>query len=662
MLDVQSELQQAFVLLNAGRFSELEILTGRLVERNPHNGLAWQLFGVSFLSRGRTLEAITPLERACELLPRNEAIWDNLGVANFHIGRHETAAICYERSLAISPNRFTTLVNAASNAAALGRFADSEYFALAALRIEPNSAEGYLNLGNAQAELGRYANAMDSYMQALNLRPNMPDALLSQGALLERMGRDKEAIKVLHRGLEINPDYWQAYVNLAKAHSNRGEATEAIENYRRAIRINPGATQAYSSMLMMMLHADALDPDFVFREHLGFGKACENLAKTLWQPHLNARNPGKRLKVGFVSGDLRAHVAAYIIEPLWRCLDRCLVEMVAYHSYPHEDEVSARLKPLVDGWHNVFGISDDALADRIRMDQIDILVDLSGHTAHNRLPLFARKPAPVQIAWLGYPGTTGLSAIDYRIITSFSAYADKLHAQFSERLVYLPCSAPFQPMLNAPGVSELPALKRGHVTFANFNRPNKIGARAIALWCRVLNAIPNARMLIGAVNHEELKASLTERFGRFGISSKRLDFCPPLELHDYLALHHEVDIILDTFPYAGGVTSMHALWMGVPVLTLLGQTMQERMGAAVLGKANLHDWAVESEEDYLQKATAAVDDLASLATLRGSLRTRMRDNLAGQPEHVARCFEAAFRMMWQRWCDGLPPENFEVVL
>jgi protein O-GlcNAc transferase len=625
----QPELGQAFALLSAGRLSELELAARNLTERYPRSGQAWQLFGVSFLTRGRAHEAIGPLERASELMPENGAIWDNLGVAYFRAGECAAAEACFRRSLTLSPKRLETWVNASANALLAGKPDAAEHYARQAQQLAPGCAEAYLNLGNALARLGQGAKAIENYRYALDLKPGLVDAYLSLGIALEQMG----------------------------------QVDQAMASYRKAVELNPNLTQAHSNLLFMRTHDEHADPKVVFAEHRAFGERLEASLRDAWRPHTNVPDPERRLKVGFVSGDYRKHAAASFIEPLWKHLDKGEIELFAYSNYPREDKVTARLKTYADRWSKVLGLSDDALAEHIRADGIDILVDLSGHTAYNRLAVFARKPAPLQISWLGYPGTSGLSAIDYRPMSRFAAPQGKLDALFTEKLLYLPsAAAPFQPDASAPEVNELPALERGYLTFGSFNRPSKLGDRVVTLWSRVLSALPNSRMLIGSVDEAELRASLIERFSRHGISPDRLDFHPRRPMAEYLALHHEVDVILDTFPYSGGTTSNHAVWMGVPILTLAGDRLSQRQGANLMARLGLHDWVVENEDDYVQRAVRAARELASLADLRAGLRTIRLENPHSQPDLLARCFASAFRAVWRRWCAGLPAESFEVTL
>jgi predicted O-linked N-acetylglucosamine transferase (SPINDLY family) len=332
----------------------------------------------------------------------------------------------------------------------------------------------------------------------------------------------------------------------------------------------------------------------------------------------------------------------------------------AYYNYASEDAVSARLHRYFDHWHPVAHLSDAALAEKVGNDEIDILIDLSGHTGGNRLLMFARKPAPVQASWIGYPGTTGLEAVDYYLADRYFLPPGRFDSQFTEKLVYLPAVAPFLPDMKAPPVNGLPALRNGYVTFGSFNRLTKLRPSVIALWSRLLKALPDARMLLGAMPSDASSNPLPGWFAREGIARERLSFHPRSDIASYLALHHQVDMCLDTFPYTGGTTTNYALWMGVPTLTLAGETPFGRQGAANLGHVGLDGFVAEDAADFEAKGLYWAGNLTALAEVRAGLRARWEQSPARRPEVIAAGVESALRTMWQRWCAGLPAQTFDV--
>lgn len=481
------------------------------------------------------------------------------------------------------------------------------------------------------------------------------------GSLFQEQGRYYEALAGYRQALDLQPDLVEAYCACGTVLKDIGRFAEAMDHYRMALTLNPQLAETHSHLLFTLSHDENARPEEVFAAHAAFGQRFEAPLQSVRGPSPNhSRDPDKRLNVGFVSGDLRCHAVTSFIEPVWHVLDRRQAWIIAYSNHHLEDDQTVRLKSLADAWTPVFDLSDAALAERIRADQIDILIDLSGHTSRDRLLTFAHKPAPVQASWLGYPNTTGLTMIDYYLTDRFWAPPGVLDHLFTERLVQLPCVFTFQPADEVPPINPLPALSQGYVIFASFHRPCKLGEGVIALWSRVLQAVPNAVLLIGAMNDPVLREHLAAMFQRHGVRAERLVFYPQLALADYLALHHQVDIVLDAFPFSSGAVAYHALWMGVPVLTLTGPTPPHRHCAAILQHVGLGDWVAASEEAYVDLARQWAADLPRLARLRAGLRHQIEHSELRRPETVARGLEQALRQMWRHWCAGLPPESFAV--
>jgi predicted O-linked N-acetylglucosamine transferase (SPINDLY family) len=352
-----------------------------------------------------------------------------------------------------------------------------------------------------------------------------------------------------------------------------------------------------------------------------------------------------------VSGDLRDHPVTFFLEPLLIHRDRESFELCFYSNHPHVDEVTQRLMRYADEWTVCAHMSDAELASRITTDRIDILVDLSGHTAHNRLPVFARKPAPIQVTYIGYAGTTGLEAMDYRITDEWLDPVGVTDQWHSEKLVRLPGgNAAFQVIENAPAVGPLPALAGGGINLACLNSPRKIHPPVVALWSKILAARPDARLFLGSVSDDAVRTNLLGWFAEGGIDPARIIFQPWMPLQDNLALHQQIDLALDPFPYNGGTTSFHSLWMGVPCVTLAGDRTVSRCGTALLSTVGLGDWIADNEDAYVQKALTAMEDLPSLNLLRQSLRSRMRPADDSRSKRVVAELETAYRNMWQRWC------------
>jgi predicted O-linked N-acetylglucosamine transferase (SPINDLY family) len=442
--------------------------------------------------------------------------------------------------------------------------------------------------------------------------------------------------------------------------------SKAQISLQRGIALNPGyydkedGLLVHSNLLFLMSHDSELPAEALFAEHCRVGDCFEAGLRETRPQHSNDPNPDRRLRVGFVSGDFHNHTIACLIEPVMRLLGRYAgVELHAYYSNTVEDDVTHRLRASVHHWQPVAGLSDEELARKIMDDAIDILIDLSGHTMLNRLRTFARKPAPIQISWCGYPGTTGLQAMDYYLADRKWLPPGQFDRQFTEKLLYLPATVPFQPHAAAPPVNPLPALTNGHLTFGSFNRLGKINASTIQLWSQLLNAVPNATLLIGGMALDARQPALLAQFAAHGIARERLSFHPRCAIETYLGLHHRIDLCLDTHPYSGGTTTNHALWMGVPTLTLAGHTPAARQGAALMGHLGLDQCIAADAADFLAKGIYWSEHLPELAELRAGLRERCARSPVQQPEVIVAALERTLRHVWRRWCQHLPPESFD---
>jgi protein O-GlcNAc transferase len=680
-------------LFDAARFAEVEDRTCALLKRHPDSGFAWKALGVSLQAQGR--DGVSALRRATELLADDAEVHHNLGIILRDRGQHDDAAACFRRALRIRPdfaqahNNLGSILHAhgqVDDAAASYRLALTHRpdFAQAhsnlgliqyargelgeavasyrrALALQPDFAPAHNNLGNALKDLGQLDEAATSFRRALAIQPDFAHAHSNLGTVLHLRGQLVEAAASLRRALALQPGLVQAHGNLSQVLRDMGQLEEAEASCRRALAIQPDFALAHSNLLFCLGHRAAIDAKELLAEHCRFAEQFEAPLRSQWPRHGNLRDPERRLRIGFVSGDLRTHAVANFIEPvLARLALQPRLSLHAYYSHIIEDEVTQRLKAHLEHWHPVARLSDEALARCIREDGIDILVDLSGHTAHNRLLSFARKPAPVQVSWIGYPNTTGLRAIDYVLCDRFNAPHGLHEPYYVEKFARLASSGCFVAQSEVPEVNELPALSRGHVTFGSFNRPEKLGEQVLAAWAAVLRAVPSAIMLLGNVSHASLAQHLTRRFGELGIAAERLTFRPRVPLHDYLELHHEVDLVLDTWPYSGGTTTHYALCMGVPVVTLLGPLRAHCQSAAVLGRTGLQDWVARDVDEFVRTSVRWGQALPELAQLRAGLRARWQNAPLQQPATVARSIELAFRHMWRHWCAGLPAEHFEI--
>lgn len=498
-------------------------------------------------------------------------------------------------------------------------------------------------------------------LRALELNEQDAKEHCYYGLILKKQGDLKGAAHAFEQAIRLNPDYTAAYNNLGVVKKDMGDVAGGVVCYRQALKLNPSYADCYSNLLFCLSHDADTDALALYKAHVQFGKQYEQPLKKHWQPHSNDKTPDRALRVGFVSAAFREHSLVYFIEPLLPFLSTSRnLTLYAYATSAIEDSTTQRVKRGFRYWQQVDNFSNEALAAKIREDQIDILVDLDGHTSDNRLLAFALKPAPIQVSWLGYLSTTGLTAMDYYLADSYLVPPHAFDAQFTEQLVQLPANAPFMPSDVAPEINALPALSNGYVTFACFNRPNKITASAVKLWAQLMDAVPHSKMLLGAMPHDGSYDALISWFNDAGIASERLIFRPRSFMKNYLKLHQEVDICLDTFPSNGVTTTCHAVSMGVPTLCLNGQSLTSRAAMAVMKHVGLDDFVAEDAADFVKKGVYWAEHLQSLSDVRLSLRERFDASALAKPEMLADALEQAFRRMWQTWCNALPAAGFEI--
>jgi len=539
---------------------------------------------------------------------------------------------------------------------------DREALALARelTQAAPRSGEAWKLLGVAAQRESQFALALQAKAQAAHLLPRDAVARMNLANAQRGAGDLGAAEQELRQAIALQPLFAEAHNLLALVLQQLGRATEAQQHFEQALAANPGFVQAHSNLLFMLTHEAHLSPAALLDAHRQFEARHAAALRAGWQPAQVQPEPGRRLRVGFVSGDLRQHAVAYFIAPIWRAWNHADMELVVFNNHHRHDATTRELRALCDEWHDIWKLDDAALAERIRAERVDVLVDLSGHTAHHRLLAFARKPAPVQVTAIGYPHTTGLQAMDYRLTDRHRTPA-ALAAQYVEKLVWIPCAAAFEHG-PAPEVQPLPHLQGAPFTFGSFQRPSKISRQTVKLWARVLQALPQARLLLGAVPEGPVRERLLDEFEAAGVARTRLLCQPVRPMAEYLALHHQVDLLLDTQPYPAGTTAHHGLWMGVPTLTRTGDSVVSWQCAGVLGRMGLNAFIAHDDATFVALAVHWSQQVEALQALRMSLRQRMQNNPLMSPRTVAAGMQAALREMWRRWCAGLPAESFEVHL
>mgnify|MGYP001076071199 CR=1 FL=1 len=468
---------------------------------------------------------------------------------------------------------------------------------------------------------------------------------------------ERQLIETLRRVKKsLNPRLAVALNSLGSAYQGQGDFENAERCYRQCLAATPGDLQARSNLLMLLNYLPDADAARVFAEHLEWGRVAESRIPRL-DPAGFDHDPQRRVRVGYVSPDFREHSVASFIEPVLRQHDRSRFEVCCYSSLPTPDETTLRIRASVDVWRDIHKLSDGEAARLIRDDRIDILVDLSGHTSGGRLGIFAARPAPLQMTWMGYPNTTGLGAIDYRITDGVADPAGE-EAWYSEALMRLDgCFLCYQPDPDTPEVAPLPALANGHVTFGSFNNFSKINPGVLQLWSEVLKQVPGSRLLLKcpALTDAFVQRRVSDALQALGIGAERVDLLGHTRTRqDHLALYARVDIALDTFPYNGTTTTCEALWMGVPVVTLSGRHHAGRVGASLLKAVGHPEWIAATAENYVRTATGLAADLDALQAIRAVLRRDVAASKLCDATGFVRRIETAYRDIWRCWSELRP--------
>jgi predicted O-linked N-acetylglucosamine transferase (SPINDLY family) len=527
------------------------------------------------------------------------------------------------------------------------------------IALKPDYAEAHASLGNAFRMNGKYQEAIHAYNKSLEYAPEVAATYNNLSHVHKALGDLDETEKCLRKALRIAPNLAEAHSNLGSLLELQGRVEEAIDCFRHALALRPDFAEAHSNLLLALNYLPELESEELFKEHQAWAQTYEHSVPRAALPPI-APDAGRRLRIGYVSPDLRNHPVAFFVEPILRNHDRDSFEIYCYADLAMPDAVTERLRGYAHNWHNICGLRSEQVAQQILSDKIDILVDLAGHTGNNRMALFAMKPAPVQATYLGYPTTTGLASMDYRLTDAVTDHADDAR-YYSEKLLYLKdgfCC--YAPPTDVPDVSPLPARERGHVTFASFSNLVKINTGVLDLWCQVLRSNPGSRFVLF---RHTLKGSTHDRFLKMfeerGIPQNRVDILDDVPAKyghlpfgkRYLGLYGEIDIVLDTFPWNGHTITCENLWMGIPVVTLTGGRHVGRIGASVMKAIGLTDLVANTPDDYINVASRLAKNLEGLEQLRASLRERMRQSRLCDGKQFTKNLEATYRGIWQQWCE-----------
>jgi predicted O-linked N-acetylglucosamine transferase (SPINDLY family) len=657
VLDVDPDHADANQLLGVianqtGNYETAAKLISKAIRKNPLVADYHSNLGNALKSLSRLDDAVDSYNKAIVMNPDLAVAHNNLGNTFQELGQPDKAVASYRKALQIAPDYAEAHSNLADTFRELGRLDDAVASCHKSLAINPDNAEAHGNLGAALQGLNRLDEAIASYHRAIAINPGLYVVENNLGCILFKMGKLDEAVASYHKSLAINPDYAVAYNNLGNVLKEQGKLDDAVASYRKALTIKPEYSGAGRNLLYVMLNVPGLSPHELFTEHVRFS---ENHVRGIARPAevlTNDPTPDRRLRIGYLSSDLRNHPVGSNVLPLLSLHDRAKFEIFCYADVLRPDAMTERFRSCVDHWRTIVGKPDPEVAGMVRADAIDVLVCLAGRYDSNRPLVCAHRAAPVQVSY--HDGaTSGLEEMDYWLTDDFLHPPDTKE-MFTEELHRLPVFYQFPPIEEAPTVETLPAERAGFVTFGSFNNPAKVNEEVIRLWAKVLKSVPGSRLLLKYKNLYDqalLQGRVVERFAAFGVAQERVIFAAsPDTFAGHLGRYGEMDIALDTFPYNGATTTFQALWMGVPVVSLAGETFISRAAGSILHHVGLGELAVDTPEAYVACARNLAGDLARLRTLRETLRERISTSPLCNAPANARRVESAFRDMWRTWC------------
>ncbi len=688
-ITAQGVIEAAVAAFQRGAYEETERLCRALLKAAPDDPASLQLLGLASYRRGQFVEAEATLAKAAEKAPSSPEIQanhaavlralgrlpeaeaanrravtlkpdfpeghHNLGNALRDLGRHADAEVAFRRATELRPNFADAWLSLGRLLQLIGRLADSEAAFRKVIELKPDFSDVYSDLGNSLLGLDRLQEAEAAFRQALTLRPNSHEASVNLAALLLRAGRPHDAETFSRRALALKPDLHQGFNNLAIALEDQGRLDEASGVFRQVLKLKPDYAAGHSSLLFCLNYRHDLTAEAIAAEYKTWDQ--QHAKPLLPRPlrHANGHEPGRKLKIGYVSPDFRQHAVALFFEPLLAAHDRSQYEIYLYGEVPNPDAITERLKGQADHWRATVGLSDDRMAALIRQDGIDILIDLAGHTAGNRLLVFARKPAPVQFSYLiGHGTTTGLTTIDGFLSDDFMVPEGFEHL-FSEKIIRIGRSPlVYQPPAAMPDVNELPAKTNGYIRFGCFSRTVRINEDVIALWAEMLHRVPKSILVLNSKPFAEktTRELFEQRFAPHGIGPERLELIYTFPQPKTWAAYNNIDIALDPFPHNAGTTTIEALWMGVPVISLACRPSVGRFGASILGALDMSDWVAAEPDGYLEIAERWAKDLDGLAKLRAGLRARFEASAMRDGPGLARAVETGYRQLWTEWCES----------
>lgn len=650
-MTLEQAIESAAREIEAGRLEQGEAICRQILSQYHDVPDALHLLGLVFHYRQQHQAAVDLIDRAIAIKPMVADFHANRGAILLALGRLDETIESSLRALHLMPDCIEALEHVAKALLDQRRYREAIPSLQRYTQLKPDSAIAYALLADAHWRIGQFTESIAAYRDAARIDPQFTTAWHNLGMALQKSGQPDEAMECFIRSEQLEPALSVSVHAQAEVLKDTGRLDEAMERFRKALTVNPNDHVAHSGMLFAMHFWTQCTPQSLKKELAEFDRRHTQALTTAATPHTNSRDPDKKLRIGYVSPDFYSHTLSFFNIPLFESHDHNRFEIHCYANTVTPDHITDRFRKAADHWHDVLHVSDADLAAQIRRDGIDILIDLTMHMQHNRAMVFARKPAPVQAAWIAYPGSTGMAAIDYRISDPYLDPPGMDETIYSERTLRLPhCFWCYDPFTDEPSVMPPPSADGKAITFGCLNNFCKINPDILRIWARILAHLPESQLLI-LCDHGTHRQKLFDALSNLGISPQRVELIARTPRRQYLELYHRIDITLDTFPYNGHTTTMDSIWMGVPVVSLAGERIVARGGLSILSNVGLSELVAQSEDQYVQLALELANDPKRLLDLRLSMRERMRASPLMDAHGFARNMERLFRRMWQRWCE-----------
>ena len=643
----ESDIKFILKLFNSNKFIDAKKEIDKQIIKYSNSATLYNILGAILAAQNQLNKAVENYKKAIKIKPHYAQAYNNLGVTLHKLNKINEAIDCYKNALGIKSDFAEAFSNMGNSICELGKPNDALQYFKKAIQIKSDYAEAHFGLGIAYQDLGKKKEALDNFQKAIKIKPDYAEVYNNLGVVLNDLTRFDESLSNYNKGIKLKPNHEKLYNNLGNLLNNLGRYDEATTAFRQAIKIKPDYAKAYSNLLLNLTYKTNFDPELYLSEAKKFRSNCQSIKKNLFFKYQYEKKP-KKLRLGLVSADFGNHPGGFFTLSTLRELRKKNFELIAYSAFDRTDEFVHHFRPLFLKWHSIEKKKDDEVVEQIFKDGIHILIELQGHSAENRIPVFMYKAAPIQISWLSQ-GTLGLTEIDYLIGSPITIPSDE-ESHFVEKIWRLPeISHCFTPPDFDVKINNLPSIKNNFVTFGNANKLTKMNDDVVSLWSKILLSIPNSKLLLRCreLTSQKIVENTFERFKKYNINKNRLLLLGKAGTRkELLETYNKIDIALDPFPFQGYTSTCEAVWMGVPIITLKGNRYLFHSGESINSNLNMHDWIAKNYDEYISKAIKFSSNINELSKIRMNLRKII---LQSPVCDAVRLTEHFSKMLWEIW-------------